>query len=183
VSRLERHGSAPCDAGPDLTRDDITRAAQKALEKCSRENSKWTRADLIANIGRALPRCGADPSGQARLVEELAGRALAGEFGPVACLEAPEVAPVPALLRRADGRSVYQRHGGIKYATRVQLSREERLVAQTGARGGPCMAPEHAARALGAAVTELEAALYEQPGGEVAATGGGLRMDQAAAAF
>jgi hypothetical protein len=45
------------------------------------------------------------------------------------------------------------------------------------------MAPEHAARALGAAVTELEAALYEQPGGEVAATGGGLRMDQAAAAF
>jgi hypothetical protein len=49
VSRLGRNGCAPPDAGPQLTRDDITRAAHKALEKCSRENSKWMRADLIAS--------------------------------------------------------------------------------------------------------------------------------------
>src|SRR5690242_11421297 len=83
VTRLGRDGGAPRDAGPQLTRDDITRAAQKALEKCSRENSKWTRADLVANLGRVLPRRPADPDGQAVLLEEVAERALAGEFGPV----------------------------------------------------------------------------------------------------
>src|SRR5262249_20610169 len=145
----------------------ITQAAQKALEKCSQENSKWTRADLIANLGRVLPRRAADPEGQARLLEEVSDRALAGEFGPVACLEPPEAAAVPASLRRADGRSVYQRHGGVKYATRVQLSREDNLVAQAGARGSPAMTREEAARALGAEVAELEAALYESPGAEV----------------
>jgi hypothetical protein len=140
VSRLGRDGCAPRDAGRELTPDEITRAAQKALEKCGRENSKWTRADVIANLGRVVPRRAADPDGQARLLEEVAGRALAGEFGPVVCIEAPEAVPVPACLRRADGRSVYQRHGGVKYATRVQLSREEKLVAQAGARGGPAAA-------------------------------------------
>jgi AAA domain/TrwC relaxase len=183
VLGLERGGCAPRDAGPELTRDEITRAAHKGLEKCARENSKWTRADLIANLGRVLPRRAADPDGHARLLEEVTDRALVGEFGPVVCLEAPEPIPVPASLRRADGRSVYQRHGGVKYATGVQLSREERLVAQAGARGGPYMAPEEAARALGADTAELEAALHKRPGAEVETTACGLRMDQAAAAF
>jgi hypothetical protein len=183
VSCLGRNGSAPRDAGPELTRDEITRVAQKALEKCSRENSKWTRADLIANLGRELPRRAGDPASQAGLLEEIADGALAGEFGQVVCLEAPEAARVPPSLRRADGRSVYQRHGGVKYATRVQLSREEKLVAQASACGGPFMSPEDAARQLGATVAELEAALGEQPGAEAAVTGNGLRMDQAAAAF
>src|SRR2546429_6421157 len=58
---------APRDAGTQLTRDEIRRAAQKALEKCSRENSKWTRADLIANLGRVMPRCPAEPDGQTAL--------------------------------------------------------------------------------------------------------------------
>src|SRR6516225_3566658 len=104
VTRLGRDGGAPRDAGPQLTRDDIMRAAQKALETCSRENSKWTRADLVANLGRVLPRRRGDPDGQAAVLEEVADRALAGEFGPVACLEPPEAVPVPASLRRADGR-------------------------------------------------------------------------------
>jgi len=43
VSRLGRDGCAPRDAGPELTQDEIMRAARKALEKCSREDSKWTR--------------------------------------------------------------------------------------------------------------------------------------------
>jgi AAA domain/TrwC relaxase len=183
VSRLERHRRAPRDAGPELTRDEITRTAQKALEKCARENSKWTRADLVANIGRVLPRRAADPAGQTRLLDEVADRTLNGDFGPVVCLESPEAAPVPASLRRADGRSVYQRHGGIKYATRVQLSREERFVAQASARGGPALSAQAAACALGADVADLEIALYEQPGAEVILTASGLRMDQAAAAF
>jgi conjugative relaxase-like TrwC/TraI family protein len=183
VTRLGRGGGAPRDASPELTRNEITRTAQKALEKCSRENSKWTRADLIANLGRVLPRRAGDPDGQAALLEEVADRALAGEFGQVACLEAPEAVPVPGALRRADGRSVYQRHGGVKYATRVQLSREEKLVAQAGARGGPGMTRGDAARVLGADAAVLEAALREPASAEATMTGCGLRTDQAAAAF
>src|SRR5262245_66073324 len=99
----------------------------------------------------------------------------------MACLEVPEAAPAPVSLRRADGRSVYQRHGGVKYATRVQLSREERLVAQAGAGGGPAMTREKAASALGAEVAELEAALHQPSGAEVQTAASGLRMDQAAA--
>jgi conjugative relaxase-like TrwC/TraI family protein len=183
VSSLDANGAAPRHAGPELTRDEIARAAQKALERCARENSKWTRADLIANLGRELPRRAGDPDRRAALLEEAADSTLAGEFGQVVCLEAPEAAQAPASLRRADGRSVYQRHGAVKYASGVQLSREEKLVVQAGARGGPCMSPEQAARALGASVQVLEAALHEPPGGEAAVTGSGLRMDQAAAAF
>jgi hypothetical protein len=52
---------------------------------------------------------------------------------------------------------VYQRHGGVKYATRVQLSREEQLAARADARGGPAMAAQQAARALGASAEELTA--------------------------
>jgi ATP-dependent exoDNAse (exonuclease V) alpha subunit len=183
VTHLGHAGSVPRDAEPGLTRDEITRAAQKALEKCAREGSTWTRADLIANLGRVLPRRAADPDRQAGLLEEVADGALAGDFGQVICLEAPEPARVPQSMRRADGRSLYQRHGGIKYTTRVQLSREEKLVAQAAAHGGPCMTREDAARALGATVEDLEAALHEGAGAEAQSTTSGLRMDQAAAAF
>ena len=40
---------------------------------------------------------------------------------------------MPRSLLRADGRSVYQRHGGVRYATRAQLAMEERMVAQARA--------------------------------------------------
>jgi hypothetical protein len=42
----------------------------------------------------------------------MADRILRSEFDPVLCLEAPEPAEVPRGLLRADGRSVYRRHGG-----------------------------------------------------------------------
>jgi AAA domain-containing protein len=65
----------------------------------------------------------------------------------------------------------------------MQLSGEEKLVAQAGARGAPAMTREEAARALGAEPAELEAPLHEPPGAEVNTTACGLRTDQAAAAF
>jgi hypothetical protein len=102
-----------------------------------------------------------DPGAAARLLEDLADRALTGEFEQVACLEAPEAVQPPASLLRADGRSVYQRHGGIRYATRVQLSVEEQLVAQAQASGAPALAREQAARLLGSSVTQLDAALTQ----------------------
>jgi conjugative relaxase-like TrwC/TraI family protein len=161
----------------------MERAAQKALALAQQERSTFTRADLIKHLGRVLPRTGMEPARAAGLLEELADRALRSEFEDVACLEAPEAVPVPGDLIRADGRSVFQRHGGTRYATRVQLSMEERLLAQAGALGAPCLSREESARLLGASAARLDAALRgraEAAHAEITQTG--LRLDQAAAA-
>ena len=171
---------------------ELARAAQKAVALAQQEKSAWTRADLIKYLGRVLPRTGRDPAAAAALLQDLADRALASEFEPVACLEAPEPAEVPASLLRADGRSVYQRHGGTRYATRAQLAMEERMVAQAGARRA-ARDRAQAARALGADPARLEDALAgrARDAGEAqdardaqdTRTGSGLREDQAAAAL
>ena len=142
---------------------------------------------MIKYLGRVLPRTGLDPAAAAALLEDLADRALRSEFEPVACLQAPEPAEVPASVLRADGRSIYQRHGGVRYATHAQLSLEERMVAQARAGGAPRMIRAEAARVLGADLAQLEAALAGRaPGAQDAPalrTRTGLREDQAAAAL
>src|SRR6266851_3444635 len=155
-----RAAAQPRDAdGPVLTELELSRAAQKAVALAQQEKSAWARADAIKYLGRVLPRSGLDPAAAAALLEDLADRALRSEFEPVACLEAPAPAEVPASLLRADGRSVYQRHGGVRYATCAQLSLEERVVALARAGGAPRMTRAEAARALGADLAQLEAAL------------------------
>ena len=123
----------PARSRPAPSELELARAAQKAVALAQQEKSTWTRADLIKYLGRVLPRTGRDPAAAAALLEDLADRALRSEFEPVACLEAPEPAEVPRSLLRADGRSIYQRHGGIRYATRAQLAMEERMLAQARA--------------------------------------------------
>ena len=96
--------------------------ARRGVPLAQREKSTWTRADLIKYLGRVLPRSGLEPAAAAALLEDLADRALRSEFELVLCLEAPEAVEVPRGLLRADGRSVYRRHGGVRYATRAQLA-------------------------------------------------------------
>jgi hypothetical protein len=134
---------------------ELARAAQKAVALAQQEKSTWTRADLIKYLGRVLPRTGMEPAAAAAMLEDLADRALRSEFEPVICLEAPEAVEVPRSLLRADGRSVYQRHSGVRYATRAQLAMEERLVAQASADAAPRLT-RAAARALGADLVRLE---------------------------
>ena len=172
---------------------ELARAAQKAVALAQQDKSAWTRADLVKYLGRVLPRTGRDPAAAAALLEDLAGRALASQFEPVSCLEAPEPAEVPASLLRADGRSIYQRHGGTRYATGTQLAMEERMVAQAGADGAPRLTRAQAARALGADPARLDDALtgrargageaQDARGARDTRTGSGLREDQAAAAL
>jgi ATP-dependent exoDNAse (exonuclease V) alpha subunit len=163
----------------------LSRAAQQAVALAQQEKSTWTRADLIKYLGRVLPRTGRDPAQAAVLLENLADRALRSEFDPVLCLEAPEPAEVPRGLLRADGRSVYQRHGGTRYATRAQLAMEDRMVARAAAQDAPRLTRAAAARALGEEPAQLERALAGAAGGADGAqrTGAGLREDQAAAAL
>ena len=169
---------------PGLTPLELARAAQKAVALAQQEKSAWTRADVIKYLGRVLPRSGKTPAAAAALLEDLADRALRSEFEPVVCLEAPELTEVPASLLRADGRSVYRRHGGIRYATRAQLVMEERMLTQAGAGNAPRLTRAQAAHALGAEKEHLDDALtgrahdtHDQR------TRTGLREDQAAAAL
>ena len=170
--------------GASLTEVGLARAAQKAVALAQQEKSTWTRADVIKYLGRVLPRTGRDPAATAALLEDLAARALRSEFEPVVCVEAPELADVPRSLLRADGRSVYQRHGGIRYATRAQLVMEERMVAQARASGAPRLTRAQAAHTLGASPGQLDAALtgHAQATPDTR-TQSGLREDQAAAAM
>ena len=85
----------PGDPGPVPSQLEISQAAQKAVALAQQEKSTWTRADVIKYLGRVLPRSGMDPAAAAALLEDLADRALASEFEPVACLQAPEPAGVP----------------------------------------------------------------------------------------
>jgi AAA domain-containing protein len=87
-------------------------------------------------------------------------------------------------LLRADRRSVYRRHGGVRYATRAQLALEERMLAHAGVSGAPRMDRAQAAHALGADPAELEEALTGRAGETDAPRAqSGLRADQAAAAW
>ena len=183
-NRPRRHAAAPGADGPALTELELSRAAQKAVALAQQDKSAWTRADVIKYLGRVLPRSGRDPAAAAALLEDLADRALRSEFEPVLCLEAPELTEVPRSLLRADGRSVYQRHGGIRYATRAQLVMEERMLTQARADNAPRLTRAQAAHALGADQEHLDDALagrahdtHDQR------TRTGLREDQAAAAL
>ena len=181
------HARGPGSSPPVPAGLELARAAQKAVALAQQDKSAWTRADVIKRLGRVLPRTGMDPAAAAALLEDLADRALRSEFEPVTCLEAPEPAEVPRSLLRADGRSVYQRHGGTRYATRAQLAMDERMVTQARADGAPRLARAEVALALGADPARLEDALAgraqdpREP--QDARTGSGLREDQAAAAL
>ena len=153
------HARGPGSSPPVPAGLELARAAQKAVALAQQDKSAWTRADVIKRLGRVLPRTGMDPAAAAALLEDLADRALRSEFEPVTCLEAPEPAEVPRSLLRADGRSVYQRHGGTRYATRAQLAMDERMVTQARADGAPRLARAEVALALGADPARLEDAL------------------------
>jgi hypothetical protein len=183
-ARANAHGRDADAPAPVPAQLELARAAQKAVALAQQEKSTWTRADVIKYLGRVLPRTGRDPAAAVALLENLADRALASKFEPVLCLEAPEPTQVPRSLLRADGRSVYQRHGGVRYATRAQLAMEQHMLAQAGAESAPRLTRVQAAHALGADLARLEDALAGHAHGtRDRRTLTGLREDQAAAAL
>ena len=118
------------------------------------------------------------------MLEDLANRAIAGQAGEeVLRLDAPEWPRVPDSLRRANGESIYRPHGTELYATRAQLSMEEQLLADAQADGAPHLARDQAATLLGAELAQLETQLRADAPAPDGVTQGGLRVDQATAAF
>jgi conjugative relaxase-like TrwC/TraI family protein len=184
AGRAGARAGGPGGPGPEPSQAEVRRGAQKAVALAQQDKSTFTRADVIKYLGRVLPRTGMDPAAAAALLEEVADRALASEFEKVACMGAPEPANLPRSLLRADGRSVYQRHGGVRFATHAQLTMEQRMLALARASGAPRMDRAAAARALGADLAQLEAALADRAqDAHGARTRTGLRVDQAAAAL
>ena len=95
-----------------------------------------------------------------------------------------QIAHVARTVTRAGGRSVYQRHGGVRFATHAQLTMEDRMLALARASGAPCMDRAKAARALGTDLAQLERAMAgDAQDATGARTRTGLRTDQAAAAL
>jgi hypothetical protein len=191
VSRLgpgARDPDATDNSEPaEVTEHAKIRAVQHALYEISRQKSTWTRFDLIKRIGHALPAEARrlTPDAAHQLVLELAERALSGEIEDVACLDAPEWPPLPASLRRdLDGRTVYTRPGTSRYATRVQLSLEERLLADAQRHAAPRLERDACAQLLGASAEVLDAALRDASGHAAQEPRDhALRMDQTAALF
>jgi len=140
------------------SRGELTHAQERAamaagLAQAQDARAVWTRADLIHGIGQQLPdhAAGRDQGHAWQLLEELTGRALAGQAGEeVLRLDAPEWPRVPGTLRRANGESIYRSHGGELFATRAHLSMEAQLLADAQAGAAPHLAPDAAAGLLGA---------------------------------
>jgi hypothetical protein len=176
----------PGPAGP-LSREAQARAVQKALALVSAKQPAWTRHDLVKQLALVMPPESRRMSAQAarELLLGLTEEALSGRGGDVVCLEAPEWPPLPASLRRElDGRSVYTRPGVARYATAVQLSAEERLVAHAQARRAPRLPGELAARRLGVDAELVAAQLRERAqDAHQQVTRSRLRLDQAAAVW
>jgi hypothetical protein len=168
---------------PALTDAQAAMVARMALGAVQEKHSTWTRADLMRQVGLAMPTWtrGMDPRAAVDLVQSTTDRALASEFEPVVDLSPPQWPLLPAaLVRDLDGRSVYSRPGSARYATQRQLTREEKLVAQARRRAAPHLSEEDAAGLLGADLSALRATLHStaQDAGS-AQTLSGLRLDQA----
>ena len=131
------------------------------------------------------------------LLEELTDQALrpGSPLGTV-LLTAPDMVAVPGAYRRADGLSLWRRHGAEIYTTRAMLDTETRLLRTAAQTGAPKVAPERAAAAVGADRARIEARLWREHGypGQPDMTGAadgadsplsdaGLTDDQAQAAY
>ena len=183
--------------GPDVAResrepgaapssDAQMRVMQTALARVQEHKTTWIRADLMREIADALPAEAHSmaPRDSVALVRELTDRAIAGEAGQVVSLDAPEYPEVPAYLRRdLDGRSMYTRPGTTRYATRVQISREQELLDAAGKQGAPSLTREQAAHWLGATPEEIEAAARERAAEPTRQLLSGVTLAQAAAAY
>ena len=121
---------------------ELIRAAQKAVALAQQERSTWTRSDLIKYLGRVLPRTGMEPAAVAPLIQDLADR-CARHSRRCSAWRRRRRSRFRSPLR-ADGRSIYQRHGGVRYATRAQLATEGWLLTQ---RRNPATAADRARRA------------------------------------
>jgi conjugative relaxase-like TrwC/TraI family protein len=187
--RAGRAARPPSGAG-------LRRMLAAAVAEAQRGKATFSRYELTRMISRHLPDHfgGLDGAQVTALLEDLASQALRpGGPADTVLLTAPEMVPVPEAYRRADGLSLWRRHGAEIYTTRAMLDTETRLLRAAAQNGAPAIAPDRAAALLGADRARIEARLWRQhghPGAPDAPGGGepplsdtGLADDQAQAAY
>lgn len=164
------HSAAP----PTPSGAEIERILAAAVADAQQRKATFSRYELTRMVNRYLPDfLGGLPGDQVtRVLAELTDVALrpSGPAGAV-LLTAPEMVTVPERYRRADGVSLWRRHGAEIYTTRAMLDTETRLLHAAAQTGAPQMQPERAAAALGADRARVEARLWREHARPVAAEG------------
>ena len=145
----------------------LRRILAAAVADAQRRKATFSRYELTRMINRYLPDyLGGLPGEQVTgLLEELTSQALRpGGPAETVLLTAPEMVPVPEAYRRADGLSLWRRHGAEIYTTRAMLDTETRLLRAAAQTGAPRVAPDRAAALLGADRARVEARLWREHG-------------------
>jgi conjugative relaxase-like TrwC/TraI family protein len=182
---------------------EVSRMLTAAVADVLQRTATFSRYELTRMISRYLPDSLGGLAGDqvTALLDDLTAQALApgGPCG-VVLLTAPEMVPVPAAFRRADGLSLWRRHGAEAYTTRAMLDTETRLLRAAAQTGAPRISSERAAAAIAADQARVEARLWREyarsgaaeareraagapDGAPAALSGAGLADDQALAAY
>ena len=134
--------------GPSPQEQTASMAA--ALARVQAKHAAWNRGQLCGELADCLPASIAElePAAAMALALDMANRIIAGEVQPVVCLDAPDLMAPPVLRRDLDGRSIFTRPGVSRYATEVQLSREEKLLERARQEGAPRLSRAQAAQPL-----------------------------------
>ena len=170
LDRRDTGAEARLPSGPE-----ISKILAAAIADAQRSRATFSRYELTRMINRYLPDFLGGLSGEqvTELLEELTSEALRpGGPGDTVLLTAPEMVPVPETYRRADGLSLWRRHGAEIYTTRGMLDTETRLLRAAAQTGAPKVEPGRAAAALGVDRARVEARLWREhahPGAPAAA--------------
>ncbi|MGH8920481.1 MAG: AAA family ATPase, partial [Actinomycetes bacterium] len=130
-------------AGPDRSGEDPAvgddELVAAAVDAADRAKSTWTRYDLAREVTRRIHlEPGAVEAGLARVDRLVEAVTAEGNRFGVVSLAPPAVFTTPATLhRRADGDSVYEEHGAVRYSTNPALDIERRLLERADDTTGP----------------------------------------------
>lgn len=115
-------------ATPTASDADVSAMASTVLAAVAEQRATWTQWNVHAEAERLARADGHTTNADAHrdLVNRVVTAALApgSSFG----VEAPSLVNEPAVLRRADGSSVFVQHGAGRYTSQQVLDAEQRLV-------------------------------------------------------
>jgi conjugative relaxase-like TrwC/TraI family protein len=160
LDRRDTGAKARLPSGPEI--DKILAAS---IADAQRSKATFSRYELTRMINRYLPDYLGGLAGEqvTELLEQLTSEALRpGGPGDTVLLTAPEMVPVPETYRRADGLSLWRRHGAEIYTTRGMLDTETHLLLAAAQTCAPKLERERAAAALGVDQARVEALLWRE---------------------
>ncbi|MFI5614667.1 MobF family relaxase [Amycolatopsis sp. NPDC051903] len=117
---------------------DVAALAAQVIDVVSAHRATWTIYHVRAETIRALkPHGFATAAAREQAVEQVVAAALGTESLELGIAPAPP----PALLARADGESIYHRHGSTRYTSTAILDAETRLLDAAARTAGPVVPP------------------------------------------